>query len=87
MKTHIIYLFSIRPSISIIVRDLQSVIGKEIKTQILEKICLIDAVVACIGGSNAIETFYPFVNEKVKLYGVEAAGKGVDTKTRTCNQQ
>ena len=66
-----------------IVRDLQSVIGKEIKTQILEKESrLPDAVVACIGGgSNAIGTFYPFVNdEEVKLYGVEAAGKGVDTK-------
>ncbi|MCD8795934.1 tryptophan synthase subunit beta [Mammaliicoccus sciuri] len=65
-----------------IVRDLQSVIGKEIKKQILEKESrLPDAVVACIGGgSNAIGTFYPFVNdESVKLYGVEAAGEGVDT--------
>ena len=49
-----------------IVRDLQSVIGKEIKTQILEKESrLPDAVVACIGGgSNAIGTFYPFVNDE-----------------------
>lgn len=61
-----------------IVRDFQSVIGKEIKTQILNKEqCLPDAVVACIGsGSNAIGTFYPFIQDDVKLYGVEAAGKG-----------
>ncbi|MDN8759777.1 tryptophan synthase subunit beta, partial [Staphylococcus aureus] len=39
-----------------------------------------DAVVACIGGgSNAIGTFYPFIQDNVKLYGVEAAGQGVDT--------
>ena len=39
-----------------------------------------DAVVACIGGgSNAIGTFYPFIKDKVKLYGVEAAGQGIDT--------
>lgn len=61
-----------------IVRDFQSVIGKEIKTQILNKEQrLPDAVVACIGGgSNAIGTFYPFIQDDVKLYGVEAAGKG-----------
>lgn len=53
-------------------------IGKEIKTQILNKEqCLPDAVVACIGGgSNAIGTFYPFIQDDVKLYGVEAACKG-----------
>ncbi|RQM96227.1 tryptophan synthase subunit beta [Staphylococcus warneri] len=61
-----------------VVRDFQSVIGKEIKTQILNKEQrLPDAVVACIGGgSNAIGTFYPFIQDDVKLYGVEAAGKG-----------
>lgn len=61
-----------------IVRDFQSVIGKEIKTQILNKEQrLPDAVVACIGGgSNEIGTFYPFIQDDVKLYGVEAAGKG-----------
>lgn len=65
-----------------IVRDFQSVIGREIKTQILEKENkLPDAIVACIGGgSNAIGTMYPFtLDETVKLYGVEAAGKGFET--------
>lgn len=63
------------------VRDFQSVIGSEIKTQILEKEGrLPDAVVACVGGgSNAIGTFYPFINDAVKLYGVEAAGEGIDS--------
>ncbi|MCD8915186.1 tryptophan synthase subunit beta [Staphylococcus simulans] len=64
------------------VRDFQSVIGNEIKTQILEKEGrLPDGVVACVGGgSNAIGTFYPFVQDKdVKLYGVEAAGAGAST--------
>ena len=61
------------------VRDFQSVIGKETKEQILEQTKkLPDAVVACVGGgSNSIGMFYPFVEEKnVKLYGVEAAGLG-----------
>ncbi|CAM3345792.1 tryptophan synthase subunit beta [Nosocomiicoccus ampullae] len=65
-----------------IVRDFQSVIGQEIKTQILEKENrLPDAIVACIGGgSNAIGTMHPFILDKdVKLYGVEAAGKGFET--------
>ncbi len=65
-----------------IVRDFQSVIGKETKQQHLEKEGkLPDAVVACIGGgSNSMGMFYPFINdESVKLYGVEAAGLGVDT--------
>ncbi|RIP33407.1 tryptophan synthase subunit beta [Staphylococcus gallinarum] len=63
------------------VRDFQSVIGSEIKDQILEKEGrLPDAVVACVGGgSNAIGTFYPFINDDVKLYGVEAAGEGIDS--------
>ncbi|MCG7340386.1 tryptophan synthase subunit beta [Staphylococcus sp. ACRSN] len=64
------------------VRDFQSVIGSEIKTQILEKEGrLPDAVVACVGGgSNAIGTFYPFIHDDVKLYGVEAAGEGIDSE-------
>lgn len=63
------------------VRDFQSVIGHEIKDQIHQKAGrLPDAVVACIGGgSNAIGTFYPFIQDNVKLYGVEAAGQGFDT--------
>lgn len=65
------------------VRDFQRVIGDEIKAQVLEtESRLPDAVVACIGGgSNAIGTFYPFIeDESVKLYGVEAAGEGADTQ-------
>ncbi|GHH98348.1 tryptophan synthase subunit beta [Neobacillus kokaensis] len=65
-----------------IVRDFQSVIGKETKEQFLERNeSLPDAVVACIGGgSNAMGMFYPFIEEEeVELYGVEAAGQGVDT--------
>ncbi len=65
-----------------LVRDFQSVIGKEIKKQVMEKEGRMpDAVVACVGGgSNAIGTFYDFINEpEVKLYGAEAAGAGVDT--------
>ncbi|WP_100402708.1 tryptophan synthase subunit beta [Bacillus sp. FJAT-42315] len=64
------------------VRDFQSVIGKETKAQMLEKEGrLPDAVVACIGGgSNAMGMFYPFIDDKeVQLYGVEAAGSGIET--------
>ncbi|MCC5891645.1 tryptophan synthase subunit beta [Exiguobacterium sp.] len=64
------------------VRDFQSVIGKETRLQVLEKTGrLPDAVIACVGGgSNAMGMFYPFLNdESVALYGVEAAGSGVDT--------
>ncbi len=65
-----------------IVRTFQSVIGNELKNQILEREGkLPDALVACVGGgSNAIGTFYPFLDDKeVKLYGVEAAGLGLKT--------
>lgn len=65
-----------------IVRDFQSVIGKETKQQILDQEGKIpDAVVACIGGgSNALGMFYPFIqDEDVKIYGVEAAGAGIET--------
>jgi tryptophan synthase beta chain len=66
----------------VIVRDFQSVIGNETKEQIIEiEGRLPDAVVACVGGgSNAIGMFYPFIeNEEVKMYGVEAAGYGIET--------
>jgi len=65
----------------VIVRDFQSVIGKETKKQILElEENLPDCIVACVGGgSNAIGIFYPFVNDDVRLIGVEAAGKGLET--------
>ncbi|NPA42266.1 MAG: tryptophan synthase subunit beta [Aquificae bacterium] len=65
-----------------IVRDFQSVIGRETKEQILKKEGrLPDAVVACVGGgSNAIGIFYPFIEDReVKLIGVEAAGYGIET--------
>lgn len=65
-----------------IVRDFQSVISKEIKEQILAKDGrLPDAVIACVGGgSNAMGSFYHFINDKnVRLIGCEAAGRGVDT--------
>ena len=65
------------------VRDFQSVIGRETKEQMMEREGrLPDALVACIGGgSNAIGLFHPFLeDESVKIYGVEAAGHGVDTK-------
>ena len=65
-----------------IVRDFQAVISKEIKEQILEKEGrLPDVVLACVGGgSNAIGTFYNFIDDKdVRLIGCEAAGRGVNT--------
>ena len=65
-----------------IVRDFQAVISKEIKEQMLEKEGrLPDVVLACVGGgSNAIGTFYNFIEDKdVRLIGCEAAGRGVNT--------
>ncbi len=65
-----------------IVRDFQSVISREIKEQILEKEGrLPDAVLACVGGgSNAMGTFYHFIEDPgVRLIGCEAAGRGIDT--------
>jgi len=65
-----------------IVRDFQRVIGDETRMQIVEKEGrLPDAIVACIGGgSNAMGMFYPFIEDtNVKLYGVEAAGAGLET--------
>jgi tryptophan synthase beta chain len=66
-----------------IVRDFQSVISKEARAQILQKEGrLPDVVMACVGGgSNAMGMFYEFIkDEKVKLIGCEAAGRGIDTK-------
>ncbi len=64
------------------VRDFNSVIGKEAREQILEQAGrLPDALIACVGGgSNAMGLFYPFIDDKdVALYGVEAGGDGVET--------
>ena len=65
-----------------LVRDFQSVIGREARQQILDaEGRLPDAVAACVGGgSNAIGTFYEFIDDEgVRLVGVEAAGEGVET--------
>jgi tryptophan synthase beta chain len=61
-----------------IVRDFQSVIGRECRSQILEaEGTLPDYVIACVGGgSNAIGIFHPFIDDDVKLIGVEAGGRG-----------
>ena len=64
------------------VRDFQSIIGHEAKDQIMEaEGRLPDSIVACIGGgSNALGLFHPFLDdESVQIYGVEAAGKGIET--------
>ncbi|MBQ7732965.1 MAG: tryptophan synthase subunit beta [Synergistaceae bacterium] len=65
-----------------IVRDFQAVISREIKTQVLEREHkLPDYVIACVGGgSNAIGSFWHFINDKgVNLIGCEAAGRGIET--------
>ncbi len=65
------------------VRDLQSIIGKEVRTQMAEaEGRLPDTLVACIGGgSNAIGLFHPFLDDKdVAIYGVEAGGHGLDVE-------
>ncbi|MDP3789660.1 MAG: tryptophan synthase subunit beta [Candidatus Omnitrophota bacterium] len=64
-----------------LVRDFQSVIGKECRRQVLKaEGRLPDYLVACVGGgSNALGLFYPFYNDKVKFIGVEAAGFGLST--------
>jgi len=61
----------------VMVRDFQSVIGREIKKQMKN---VPDTVIACVGGgSNAIGTFYPMIDDDVEMIGVEAAGKGLKT--------
>jgi tryptophan synthase beta chain len=61
------------------VRDFQTVIGQEIRSQISEREGrLPDAMVACVGGgSNAIGMFHPFLQDPVRLYGAEAGGEGL----------
>ncbi|MEQ8268600.1 MAG: tryptophan synthase subunit beta [Parvibaculum sp.] len=64
------------------VRDFQSIIGEETKAQMMEREGrLPDSLVACIGGgSNAMGLFHPFLDDpSVKIYGVEAAGRGIET--------
>ena len=64
------------------VRDFQTIIGREARKQILDKTNkLPDALIACIGGgSNAIGLFHPFIEDKdVEIYGVEGAGHGIET--------
>ena len=66
----------------LLVRDFQAIIGREARAQMLEQAgSLPDALVACVGGgSNAIGLFYPFIEDQdVKMFGVEAAGLGIDT--------
>ena len=65
-----------------LVRDFQSVIGTETKKQFTDMTNkkLPDRLIACVGGgSNALGLFYPFIDDDVKIVGVEAAGKGIDT--------
>ncbi|MBM4325949.1 MAG: tryptophan synthase subunit beta [Deltaproteobacteria bacterium] len=63
------------------VREFQSIIGRETRRQIIEREGrLPDALVACVGaGSNAIGFFHPFLDDPVELIGVEAAGDGLET--------
>ncbi|MDA0815059.1 MAG: tryptophan synthase subunit beta [Chloroflexi bacterium] len=64
------------------VRDFQSIIGREAKQQILEKEGRLPTIaIACVGGgSNAIGLFHEFIPDQVRLIGVEAAGEGLDAK-------
>jgi len=65
----------------IMVRDFQSIIGKETKKQILRaEGRLPDCLIACVGGgSNSIGLFYPFLEDNIRMIGVEAGGMGIDT--------
>jgi len=69
------------------VRDFQSIIGKEVREQIMPREGRFpDTIIAAIGGgSNAMGLFYPFLNDKeVRIIGVEAGGKGVDDRMQHC---
>ena len=70
-----------------IVRDFQSVIGNEVKRQIIKKEGrLPDILVACVGGgSNAIGLFHPFFKENVRLIGVEAGGRGLKSESHSAS--
>ena len=62
------------------VRDFQSVIGKETKSQLIRRRLSPDLLVACVGGgSNSIGFFHPFITTRAKMIGVEAAGHGLNT--------
>jgi tryptophan synthase beta chain len=63
------------------VRDFQSIIGRELRVQSIEHLGrLPDHLVACLGGgSNALGLFHPFLDDPVAMYGVEAGGLGIDT--------
>jgi tryptophan synthase beta chain len=66
----------------VMVRDFNAVVGREAKRQMIEQFdCYPDALVACVGGgSNAMGLFHPFIGDReVAMYGVEAAGRGLDT--------
>jgi len=65
----------------LLVRDFQKVIGEETRVQSMEILNrLPDCIVACVGGgSNAIGMFYPFLDDDVRLIGVEASGEGLDS--------
>lgn len=79
--THYVIVSTVGPHpYPLMVRSFQSVIGKETKEQILEKEKkLPEYIIACIGGgSNAMGMFYSFLDEKVRIIGVEAAGMGVE---------
>jgi len=65
----------------VMVRDFQSVIGNEIKSQMKKINRTPDSLIACVGGgSNAIGTFYPLIDSNAEMIGVEAAGKGLKSK-------
>lgn len=70
------------------VRDFQSIIGKEAKRQILDAEGRVpDTLIACVGGgSNAIGLFYPFLKDNVKMIGVEAGGDGIKHAARLCGE-
>ena len=64
-----------------LVRDFQAIIGREVIDQMKNIDKKVDALVACVGGgSNAIGLFYPFIDSESVMYGVEAAGDGLDTE-------